>query len=98
FSAENLWRSGLKNAIEKNVATTEPMLNSDDVPMGYYRVLREIRDALPRDAMFVAEGASTMDISRQVVPNFLPRTRLDAGSYGTMGIGCGYALAAAVCH
>ncbi|MHB8577867.1 MAG: thiamine pyrophosphate-binding protein [Dehalococcoidia bacterium] len=98
FPAENLWRSGLKNAIEKNLASTEPMLHSDDVPMGYYRVLREIRDALPRDAMLVAEGASTMDISRQVIPNFVPRTRLDAGSFGTMGIGAGYAIAAAVCH
>ncbi len=98
FGAENLWRSGLQNAIQTNAANTEPMLKSDEVPMGYYRVLREIRDALPRDAMLVSEGASTMDISRQVIPNFLPRTRLDAGSFGTMGIGCGFAVAAAACH
>ncbi|HEY7294227.1 MAG TPA: thiamine pyrophosphate-dependent enzyme, partial [Dehalococcoidia bacterium] len=98
FSAENLWRSGLQNAVATNTANTESMLFSDEVPMGYYRVLREIRDALPRDAMLVSEGASTMDISRQVIPNYLPRTRLDAGSFGTMGIGCGFAVAAAACH
>ena len=98
FSAENLWWSGLKNKVEANVATTEAMLNSDDVPMGYYRVLREIRDALPRDAIIASEGASTMDIGRQVLPNFLPRTRLDAGSFGTMGVGLGFAIAAAAVH
>ncbi|HLZ72586.1 MAG TPA: thiamine pyrophosphate-binding protein [Dehalococcoidia bacterium] len=98
FSAENRWRSGLQNAVATNTNNTEPMLVSDDVPMGYYRVLREIRDALPHDAMLVSEGASTMDISRQVIPNYLPRTRLDAGSFGTMGIGCGFAVAAAACH
>jgi len=95
FSAENLWRSGLHNKVQENAASTEPMLNSDEVPMGYYRVLREIRDVMARDTVLVAEGASTMDISRQVIPNYEPRTRLDAGSFGTMGVGLGFAIAAA---
>ncbi len=94
FSAENLWRSGLQNKVAENVATTEPMLDSNEVPMGYYRVLREIKDVMEKDTILVAEGASTMDISRQVIPNYLPRTRLDAGSWGTMGVGCGFAVAA----
>jgi 2-hydroxyacyl-CoA lyase 1 len=98
FGAENLWRSGLQNKMETNKRSTEPMLNSDDVPMGYYRVLKEIRDALPRDAIISSEGASTMDIGRQVLNNYLPRTRLDAGSYGTMGVGLAFAIAAAVVH
>jgi len=97
FSGENLWRSGLRNKLETNLANTEPMLNSDDTPMGYYRVLKEIRDALPRDAIVTAEGASTMDISRQVINNYEPRTRLDAGSFGTMGVGLGFAIAAQAC-
>jgi 2-hydroxyacyl-CoA lyase 1 len=97
FSAENTWRTGLQNKMETNRANTEPMLNSDDVPMGYYRVLREVRDALPRDAIIASEGASTMDIGRQVLPNFFPRTRLDAGSFGTMGVGLAFAIAAAAC-
>jgi 2-hydroxyacyl-CoA lyase len=32
------------------------------------------------------------------MPNAAPRLRLDAGSYGTMGIGMGFAIAAAVVH
>jgi 2-hydroxyacyl-CoA lyase len=98
FSTENLWRSGLQNKIADNVRNTEPMLASDEVPMGYYRVLKEIRDASDPESVMVAEGASTMDISRQVFNYVLPRTRLDAGSFGTMGVGLGFAVAAAVCN
>lgn len=98
FSPENTWRTGLAKKIEENVAGTEAMLNDDSVPMGYYRVLREIRDALPRDAILVNEGANTMDIGRQVLPTYLPRHRLDAGTFGTMGIGLPYAIAAQAVH
>lgn len=33
---------------------------------------------------------------RTIIPNFLPRHRLDSGVLGTMGVGLGYAIAAAV--
>ena len=92
--AGNTWRTGLAKKIEENIAKTEPMLDDDSVPMTYYRVLREIRDILPKDALVVNEGANTMDIGRQVLPNYLPRHRLDAGTFGTMGIGLPYAIAA----
>jgi 2-hydroxyacyl-CoA lyase 1 len=98
FSAENTWRTSIQKKIEENVTNTEPLLNDDTVPMNYYRCLREINDVLPRDAILVNEGASTMDIGRQVFPNYLPRHRLDAGSFGTMGIGLPYAIAAAAVH
>lgn len=35
-----------------------------------------------------------MDISRSVFPVEYPRLRLDAGTYATMGVGLGYAIAA----
>jgi 2-hydroxyacyl-CoA lyase 1 len=61
-------------------------------------VLREVRDLIPRDAIICSEGANTMDIGRSVLPNYEPRRRLDAGSFGTMGVGLGFAIAAAVVH
>ena len=39
-----------------------------------------------------------MDIGRTVLPNYEARHRLDAGSFGTMGVGLGFAIAAAVVH
>jgi len=98
FSPENTWRTGIQKKIEENAASIEPMLRDDGVPMGYYRVLKEVHDALPRDAVIVNEGASTMDIGRQVLHNYLPRHRLDAGTFGTMGLGLPYAIAAQAVH
>jgi 2-hydroxyacyl-CoA lyase 1 len=94
YPEESTWRTAIAKKIEENVATTAPMLVDDSKPMGYYRALREIRDLLPDDAIVVAEGASTMDISRQVINNSLPRHRIDAGSWGTMGVGLPQAIAA----
>jgi len=94
FGAENTWRTGIAKKIEENQAQTAPMFEDDSVPMNYYRVLREIRDVLPKDAIIASEGANTMDIGRTVLPNFLPRHRLDAGTFGTMGVGLSFAIAA----
>ena len=98
FGKENEWRYGLDEAINKNRTSSEAMLNDDSVPMGYYRMLKELKEAMPRDAVVVSEGASTMDIGRQVLDNYLPRRRLDAGTWGTMGVGPGFALAAQLAH
>jgi 2-hydroxyacyl-CoA lyase 1 len=98
YPAETPWRVALAKAIEENRASVERMLHDDSVPMGYYRVLREIRDLVPKDAVIASEGANTMDIGRTVLPNFEPRHRLDAGTFGTMGVGLGFAIAAAVVH
>jgi len=98
YAAETTWRTSLQKKIDENAATVEQMTNDDSVPMGYYRVMREIRELAPRDAIIQNEGASTMDIGRTTLPNFLPRHRLDAGTFGTMGVGLGQAIAAAAVH
>lgn len=98
IAADSAWRQGLAQEIEVKKAATVPMLESDEVPMNYYRPLKEIQDALPRDAIIVSEGASTMDISRQVLENYKPRSRVDAASWGTMGMGPGSAIAAQVAN
>ena len=98
ITADNPWRQALDKEKAAKQEATVPMLESDDVPMNYYRPLQEIQRALPRDAIIVTEGASTMDISRQVLDNYEPRKRLDAGTWGTMGVGPGFAIAAQVAN
>jgi 2-hydroxyacyl-CoA lyase 1 len=98
YSPETPWRAELGRKSEENRRAVEAMEQDQSVPLGYYRVLAEIRDRMPRDAMLVAEGANTMDISRTVLPNYEARQRLDAGSFGTMGVGAGFAIAAAAVH
>ena len=98
IAADNPWRQALDKERKAKQETTLPMLESDEVPMNYYRPLQEIQRLLPRDAIVVTEGASTMDISRQVLDNYEPRKRLDAGTWGTMGVGPGFAIAAQVAN
>ena len=98
YPVESTWRTGIANRIAENVANTAPMLADSAKPMGYYRALQELKNLLPDDAVVVAEGASTMDISRQVINNSLPRRRLDAGTWGTMGVGLPQAIAAQLAY
>ena len=81
YPSETTWWTGLQGKMTANAATVAPMYEDDAVPMGYYRVLKEVRDLMPRDAAISNEGASTMDIGRVVFPNYLPRHRPDAGAH-----------------
>jgi 2-hydroxyacyl-CoA lyase 1 len=98
YPSETDWWQRLRAKVAENRAAVEAMERDDSVPMGYYRVLREVRERIPRDAIICSEGANTMDIGRSSLPNELPRHRLDAGTFGTMGVGLGFAIAAQVVH
>lgn len=63
-------------------------------PMTHYTSLNIINKYIPKDFIYVGEGANTMDIGRTVVQQLKPRTKLDAGTYGTMGVGIPFAIAA----
>ena len=73
-------------------------LAADPSPMRFYNALRTVREvlAIRPDVYVVNEGANTLDITRNVIDMKLPRHRLDSGTWGVMGIGMGYAIAAAV--
>lgn len=57
-------------------------------------VLYELSPPEQGGIVYVSEGANTMDISRSAFDVEHPRLRLDAGTYATMGVGMGYAIAA----
>ena len=90
------WWSGLEAGAESNRTSVAAMTSDDREPMGYYRALHEVAVRIPEGAVVVNEGANTMDIGRTLIHHEEPRLRLDAGTFGTMGIGLGSALAAAV--
>jgi 2-hydroxyacyl-CoA lyase 1 len=98
YAGETAWWQLLHRKVAENAVTVDAMADDDTEPMNYYRVLRELREAMPREAIIVSEGANTMDIGRTQLPNYEPRSRIDAGSYATMGVGLGFAIAAAVTH
>ncbi|XP_078682007.1 2-hydroxyacyl-CoA lyase 1-like isoform X1 [Branchiostoma floridae x Branchiostoma belcheri] len=96
FAAEKPWWVNLKQKAEVNRKVTQKMADSRTLPMNYYSVFQHVIEAIPPDAIIVSEGANTMDIGRTMLSNRLPRRRLDAGTFGTMGVGLGFAIAAAL--
>ena len=96
YPKDTPWRALLKEKADANVAAVQPMIDDDSAPTNYYRAFKDIVEWLPEDAIIIGEGANTMDIGRTQMPNRKPRHRLDAGTYGTMGVGLGFAVAAAV--
>jgi 2-hydroxyacyl-CoA lyase 1 len=96
FDTAGTWWEILRAKVADNEAQVAAMMQDERVPLGYYRVLREVRDRIPADAIICSEGANTMDIGRSVLLNRVPRSRLDAGTFGTMGVGPAFAVAAAI--
>jgi oxalyl-CoA decarboxylase len=67
-------------------------------PMSFQSALNVVRDIVKAnpDAMLVNEGANALDFTRSIVDMYKPRKRIDVGTWGIMGIGMGYCVAAAV--
>ncbi|VDO05509.1 unnamed protein product [Haemonchus placei] len=97
YSENSKWMMDLLANAQKNRDTVERMAADHSVPLNYYAAYTPIRKFLEQsDVLVVNEGANTMDIGRTMMPSVLPRSRLDAGTFGTMGVGHGYSLAAAL--
>lgn len=92
------WRDTLDTHKQKNAEKMHERLYADTQPLNYFNALRVVRDVLDnhRDIYLVNEGANTLDDARNVINMYLPRRRLDCGTWGVMGVGMGYAIGAAV--
>jgi 2-hydroxyacyl-CoA lyase 1 len=98
YPKDTPWHAAIAEKSAANAKQIQPMIDDNSTPTNYYRALKDISAWTPKDAVIIGEGANTMDIGRTQLPNAAARLRLDAGSYGTMGIGMGFAIAAAVVH
>jgi oxalyl-CoA decarboxylase len=83
---------------DENVAKMAPRLMNNNVPMDYHGALGVLRNVVKErpDAILVNEGANTLDFARSIIDIHEPRKRLDVGTWGVMGIGMGYAIAASI--
>lgn len=92
------WISAVADRKNKNVAKMAETLAKNPPVMNYHSSLNVVRDIVKAnpDAMLVNEGANALDFTRSIVDMYKPRKRLDVGTWGVMGIGMGFAVAAAV--
>lgn len=101
YDAASSYLEVMQKSREKNEVNAAKAAQRISVPMNYHQVFNTIKQTLQKlspieegNLVYVSEGANTMDISRSVFPVDHPRRRLDAGTYATMGVGLGYAIAA----
>ncbi|HET9877436.1 MAG TPA: oxalyl-CoA decarboxylase, partial [Mycobacterium sp.] len=92
------WTGELAEHTARNDAEMSRRLAEDPHPMRFYNALRAVRAVLRQhpEVYLVNEGANALDITRNVIDMAVPRHRLDSGTWGVMGVGMGYAIAAAV--
>jgi oxalyl-CoA decarboxylase len=92
------WTNAVKAKREENVAKMAPRLQNNNVPMDFHGALGALRNVVKErpDAILVNEGANTLDFARSIIDVYEPRKRLDVGTWGVMGIGMGFAVAAAI--
>lgn len=92
------WLGAIAERKDKNIAKMGETLAKNPVPMNFHSALNVMRDIIKTnpDAMLVNEGANALDFTRSIVDMYKPRKRLDVGTWGVMGIGMGFAVAAAV--
>ena len=92
------WTTAIAERKNKNIAKMAETLAKNPSPMNFHSALNVVRDLVKAnpDAILVNEGANALDFTRSIVDMYKPRKRLDVGTWGIMGIGMGFAVAAAV--
>ncbi|HSB25689.1 MAG TPA: oxalyl-CoA decarboxylase [Burkholderiaceae bacterium] len=92
------WLTAVADKKNGNIAKMAETLAKNPAPMSFQSALNVVRDIVKTnpDAMLVNEGANALDFTRSIVDVFKPRKRIDVGTWGIMGIGMGYCVAAAV--
>lgn len=92
--ADPTFQQSLAAKRDENEANLARAMASDAVPIDPHRLLKEIRDTLPRDCSVSVDGETIMGITRQVLPAYGERRMLNAGTTGCMGTGAPYAIGA----
>ena len=92
------WTGAIAERKDKNLTKMAETLAKNPSPMNFHSALGAIRDIIKErpDVIVVNEGANTLDFARSIVDMYEPRKRLDVGTWGIMGIGMGFSVAAAV--
>ncbi|MDB5619874.1 oxalyl-CoA decarboxylase [Tardiphaga sp.] len=92
------WTGAITKKRDDNISKMAPRLMNNNSPMDYHGALGVLRTIIAErpDAMLVNEGANTLDLARGIIDMYKPRKRIDVGTWGIMGIGMGYCIAAAI--
>jgi thiamine pyrophosphate-dependent acetolactate synthase large subunit-like protein len=88
------WYAALSDARTQKTEILENLTRAGGIPMSPHRMLKEIRDFLPRDTICIVDGNVSMAAAQQVLPSYLPASRFTAGTNGCMGVGIPFGIGA----
>jgi acetolactate synthase-1/2/3 large subunit len=96
--AHDDWVVRLRDDEGARRAADAPLLDAAADPVKPTRVYGELGKRLARDAIVIGDGGDFVSYAGRYVDSYRPGTFLDPGPYGCLGMGPGYALAAALAH
>ena len=88
------WRGNLAAIEAAKRPEAEQAMSTANVPIHPLRLCREIRDFIDRDAILVVDGQEILNYGRQSIPTFIPRHRINSGTFGIMGVGMPFGVGA----
>jgi thiamine pyrophosphate-dependent acetolactate synthase large subunit-like protein len=97
MAARESWCALLEEKRKERRNQLQTKANDDAIPMSPYRMLKEIREFLPRRGVIsILDGNVFMAAAEHVFPAYEPLSRFTAGSNGCMGVGIPFALGAKI--
>ena len=98
--ADAEWMAGIASRVNGSKEKLAPTLKAATAPgmMNYRNSLGAVRDVMAKNqnVILVNEGANALDNGRMIIDQYLPRKRVDSGTWGIMGIGMGGSIGAAI--
>jgi acetolactate synthase-1/2/3 large subunit len=94
--AHDDWIARLRDDEQAKRADEVPSLTADTAPIKPARIYGELQSRLDRNAIVIGDGGDFVSYAGKLVESFEPGTFLDPGPYGCLGMGPGYAMAAAL--
>jgi 2-hydroxyacyl-CoA lyase 1 len=88
------WPGVLERARARKQDSLQRLMSGDADPMAPHRMMKEIREFLPRDAISILDGNICMAAAQQVLPAYLPVARMTCGSNGCLGVGIPFGIGA----
>ncbi len=92
------WQATLQERDDARDAEIAEMGKQDVSPMNPLKVCQAVEDAMSEDSVIVADGGDFVATASYIVRPRGPLCWLDPGVFGTLGVGAGFALAAALCR
>jgi thiamine pyrophosphate-dependent acetolactate synthase large subunit-like protein len=88
------WLERLEHSRHTQTLILEKKINHSGLPMSPHRLMKEIREFLPRHAICILDGRDTMAAAQEVLLSYEPASRFTAGTNGCMGIGIPFGIGA----